>query len=91
LEHVLIDFDDSIKCSCGNSKCKYIGILIRMVPVSRTAVLICINLCEVIMNKIRFVVDVVDKIIVVAKLIRDTAELRNKEIENNSGERESKS
>jgi hypothetical protein len=41
------------------------------------------------MNKIKFVVDVVDRVIAVAKLIRDAAELKKKEIENSDEKNES--
>jgi hypothetical protein len=40
----------------------------------------------VIMNKIKFIIDVVDKVIAVARLIREAAELRKKEIEDDSEE-----
>jgi len=36
------------------------------------------------MNKIKFIIDVVDKVISVARLIKDAAELRKKEIEDGS-------
>jgi len=39
------------------------------------------------MNKIIFVIDVVDKVIAVAGLIRDTAELRKKEIKEDDSEK----
>lgn len=42
---------------------------------------------EVRMNKIIFVIDVVDKVIAVAGLIRDTAELRKKEIKEDDSEK----
>ena len=38
------------------------------------------------MSKIKFVIDVVDKVIRVAELIRKAAELRKKEIEDDSEE-----
>ena len=38
------------------------------------------------MNKLKFIIDVVDKIIAVARLIGDAAELRKKEIEDDSEE-----
>jgi hypothetical protein len=36
------------------------------------------------MNKLIFIIDVVDKVISVARLIKDAAELRKKEIEDDS-------
>jgi hypothetical protein len=44
------------------------------------------NIYEVYMNKLKFIIDVVDKIIAVARLIGDAAELRKKEIEDDSEE-----
>jgi len=40
------------------------------------------------MNKIKFIIEVVDKVIAVARLIRDAAELRKKEIEDDDSESE---
>ena len=38
------------------------------------------------MNKLKFIIDVVDKVIAVARLIKDAAELRKKEIEEDNSE-----
>jgi hypothetical protein len=37
-----------------------------------------------IMNKLKFIIDMVDRVITVARLIKDAAELRKKEIEEKS-------
>jgi hypothetical protein len=55
-----------------------------MVAVKGTPVMMYLDLWEVIMNKIKFVIEVVDRVIAVARLIRDAAELRKKEIEEES-------
>jgi hypothetical protein len=39
------------------------------------------TITEVAMNKLKFVIEVVDRVISVARLIKDAAELRKKEIE----------